>query len=493
MIYLFFWLAALLSPYWLGPIVVWLTQRPSARPLFQPFDPGRHTVPEDVAAAMRQTCEALATEGFRVVADLFQTGQVTHVGVRVGLLENPATAELALAITVFSAARPARIVASYVELPTKFRDGRSLSVNNSPRLGSFAPRPPRAVVQFLDVRDPARLCGIKRAYLGRHYRGVEVSSFEHQGDPARFLSEALTRELTEQVEAGTWRRDDHAGVFRPTFSGAWVMTWRLLPPFTRIRKARLRRRAAQILRDLDMEGPDARPIAQPRTRYSIPWLLLLVAAVLALTYFGNSLLSRFPGLSRADPVTLPRDFVVPGTFARAVQALERLAGAAATPLIGTDSLGDSLVTEGVAVDVASTRAAGFVAAAQPRFLEKGFYLFRSEQRFGIEGQPDRVALFPRADPYEILVLMGTNGWNYDIGPDSIVGWLRALERDQPFVLTGIGFDWIEGRFTGGIGDAAALARRFYAFCPDIVDQGTATVEALAAELRKSKALYCWWD
>ena len=492
MIYIF-WLAVLLSPYWLGPIVVWLTQRPSGRALFQPFDPARHAVPEDVAAAMRRTCEALAVEGFRVVADLFQTGQVKRVSMRVGLLENPATAELALAVTVFSAARPARIVASYVELPTKFRDGRSVSVNNSPRLGSFAPRPPRAVVQFLKVRDPARLCRIKRAYLGRHYRGVEVGPFEHQGDPARFLSEALARELTEQVEAGTWRRDDHAGVFRPTLTGAWVMTWKLLPPFSTIRKARLRGHAAQILRDLDMEGPDARPIAQPHTRYSVRWLLLLVAAVLVLTYFGNSLLPSFPGLSRADPVTFPPDFVVPGEFAAAVRALERLAGAATTPLIGTDSLGDSLLTEGFAVGVASTRAAGFVAAAQPRFLEKGFYLFRSEQRFGIEGQRDRVALFPRADPYEILLLMGTNGWNYGIGPDSIVAWLRALERDQPLVLTGIGFDWIEGQFTGGMGDAAALARRFYAFCPDIVDQGTATVEGLAAELRKSKALYCWWD
>lgn len=264
MIYIF-WLAVLLSPYWLGPVVVWLTQRPSARPLFQPFDPARHKVPDDVAAAMRQTCEALATEGFRVVADLFQTGQVKHVSVRVVLLENPGTAELALAITVFSAARPARMVASYVELPTKFRDGRSVSVNNSPRLGSFAPRPPRAVLQFLSVRDPARLCRIKRAYLRRHYRQVEASPFEHQGDPGRFLSEALVRELTEQVEAGTRRRDDRAGVFRPTFTGAWMMTWKLLPPFSSIRKARLGRRAAEVLKDLGMDGPDARPIAQPRT------------------------------------------------------------------------------------------------------------------------------------------------------------------------------------------------------------------------------------
>ena len=38
-----------------------------------------------------------------------------------------------------------------------------------------------------------------------------------------------------------------------------------------------------------------------------------------------------------------------------------------------------------------------------------------------------------------------------------------------------------------------LARRFYAFCPDIVEQGTETVAALARDLLESQRLYCWWD
>ena len=175
---------------------------------------------------------------------------------------------------------------------------------------------------------------------------------------------------------------------------------------------------------------------------------------------------------RETPWTLPADFVVPDAFPDAVRALERLTAAAAMPLFGTDSLGGQRRTEGFAVSVAESRAEGLIAAAQQRFFDKGFYLFRSQQNFGVRGQPDHVALFPRSDPYEILHeilrLMGTNGWNYDIGPDSIVAWLRALERDHPFVLTGMGFDWVEGRFRSAIGDAGALARRVYAFC-------------------------CWWD
>jgi hypothetical protein len=311
------------------------------------------------------------------------------------------------------------------------------------------------------VRDPARLCRIKRAYLERHYPGRERAPFEHQNDPARFLAGAMVRELTEQVDAGRWWRDDRAGVFRPKFTSAWVMTWQLLPPFGLLRRWRIRRRAAAILRELNMAGPDPRPIAQPRTRVSLGW----VAAVAVIVFLVTQLDSRV----RRTSWTLPSDFAAPTAFPDAVRALEQLAGGKATPLVGIDSVGDSVATEGFAVNVPPARAERLVAAAQARFLERGFYLFRSEQHFGIAGHPDRVALFPRSDRYEILRLIGTNGWNYNIGPDSVTAWLRTLERDHPFVVTGMGFDWVEGRFTSAIGDA------------------------LARELAESQRLYCWWD
>ena len=234
-----------------------------------------------------------------------------------------------------------------------------------------------------------------------------------------------------------------------------------------------------------MTGPDPRPVSQPRTRVSFGWVAAAAITVFLLTRLGSSVLRT--------SWRLPSDFAVPATFPDAVRALERLTGGVATPLVGTDSVGDSLLTEGFAVSVLSAPTERLVAAAQPRFLEKGFYLFRAEQHFGIAGRPDRVALFPRSDRYEILRLMGTNGWNYGIGPDSIVAWLKALERNHPFVLTGMGFDWVEGRFRSAVGDGDALARRFYAFCPDVVNQGTETVDALARELGESQQLYCWWD
>lgn len=483
-----FWVPVILLPYWLGPLVVWWTQRWSVHPHAEPFDPTRHPLDGDVATAFQQTRDALVADGFTMVADLVFTQR--RLRTRVALLEDRPKGDLALAVAVHSTAA-ARVASCYVELPVKFGDGRTLSVKNSVQVGAFRPPPLRTVLRLPNVRDPARLRRIRDAYIERHYAGVVRVPFDHQDDPARFLSDSMVRELVEQVEAGTWWRDEGRQVFRPTFVGAWLSTWGQLPPFITVRRVRMRRRATAILKELGLEGGDAHPIPSPRARGSFAWPAFVLAAAL-LFYVGGPLLTSCPSWP-SDRITIPSDLVVPADFPGAVRALERLAGAAASPLTGTDTLGQTITTPGFAVDVRSSRAEALVAGAQQQFLDRRFFLFRSEQHFGIRDQPDRVALFPREDPYEILRLMGTNGANYGIGPDSIITWLRALGRDQPFVLTGIGFDWLEGRFTTPIRDPNALARRFYAFCPDIVEQGTETVAALADELRRSLHLYCWWD
>jgi len=36
-------------------------------------------------------------------------------------------------------------------------------------------------------------------------------------------------------------------------------------------------------------------------------------------------------------------------------------------------------------------------------------------------------------------------------------------------------------------------KELYDFCPDIVDQGTGTMEALKLEITRTRELYLWWD
>jgi len=160
-------------------------------------------VPEDVAAAFRQTCDALTSEDFALSPIWFQTGQMKHVSTRVALAREVDTAELALAVAMFTAARPARLSRATRSCRPSFATGarfRSTTV----RPGIVHAAPVRVVVRLPIVRDPARLCRVKRAYSS-YYRGVERVPFEHRDDPAQFLGRVMVRELMEQVEAGACR------------------------------------------------------------------------------------------------------------------------------------------------------------------------------------------------------------------------------------------------------------------------------------------------
>jgi hypothetical protein len=110
------------------------------------------------------------------------------------------------------------------------------------------------------------------------------------------------------------------------------------------------------------------------------------------------------------------------------------------------------------------------------------------------GERTVLRAIPSGDWADALRCVGTNGCNYDQSTDDIIAWLRRLEREQPFVITAVAHDLVEGHFLGPIAKPLALAKRMYRFCPDLVDQGCGTVARLAEELKgDAPTLYFWWD
>jgi Domain of unknown function (DUF4253) len=154
-----------------------------------------------------------------------------------------------------------------------------------------------------------------------------------------------------------------------------------------------------------------------------------------------------------------------------------------------DDLGG--VTVGYAFEVPTERADALLTAAQDDLLAMGSFLLRGEPEEDADATT-RLLLLPTADPSEVMALMGTNGLNYDLATEDLVAWLRELEREQPFVLTGCGFDWLEGRFTTPVRDPVALARRLEEFCPDTVAQVHGSLKQLADRLRRG-TFFLWWD
>jgi hypothetical protein len=132
-----------------------------------------------------------------------------------------------------------------------------------------------------------------------------------------------------------------------------------------------------------------------------------------------------------------------------------------------------------------------LAGWNERYRHKGAFVLRYEDSFGYGGG-DALLLLPTTDDLEAVDAAGTDGVNLDISHQEVMRWLRELMGTHPFRVTGAGIDFVEGRFLEPPADTRALAKEMYRFCPDIVDQGTGTVAALAKEL-EGGLLYLWWD
>lgn len=153
--------------------------------------------------------------------------------------------------------------------------------------------------------------------------------------------------------------------------------------------------------------------------------------------------------------------------------------------------GELVPASGVSVEVAADRVSWELARLREELTPLGVGVYYAEQHFGFE--PDRLAVVVGTDPYEFLRLVRVDGINHGLEHEAVVAKLREWDRQYGLDYIGAGLDWVSARFRTPPSQMAAFAEEVYAFCPDVVDQGTETVAALAAEMRRSESLYCWWD
>jgi ankyrin repeat protein len=111
-------------------------------------------------------------------------------------------------------------------------------------------------------------------------------------------------------------------------------------------------------------------------------------------------------------------------------------------------------------------------------------------------------LLPTSNKYAAVLACGTNGINKGHDTEAVIRWLMDMEKENPFILSACGHDFLDGRFSKPVTNAEALAERMIAFCPDMVDQAQfsiqilsrpAQVKALAGELTTSGSFGFWWD
>lgn len=175
----------------------------------------------------------------------------------------------------------------------------------------------------------------------------------------------------------------------------------------------------------------------------------------------------------------------------AIQVVEEVTGTKAAPMAMHEHPPPGLVVFKV------NDGAAIVERERKRLFDYGAYLFLADH--GFKRDKDTLGLAKTTDKFKVVQLVGTDGINYGHDNVEVIAWLRELDRDEPFELTGAGFDYVEGSFKQDVRNPKALARRIHAFCPDFVDQGlglteTGTPEELIVRhFARDRSFFFWWD
>jgi hypothetical protein len=456
-----------------------------AWPLDQVQDPALQP-PAESLAALEPDALALEELGFRRVGSFLREYRSFHAVLLV--LETADQRERGSVLVIPGTALATRPV---VQLSCRLEDGTHLQATNAEQ--PLDPLPGYAGEAFPGLATP-RLLKVFRAWRAWRFPAQAVET--RSGPFLEQWARDHARWCEAMVRAGRLR-EDQPGMLRYTRRGAAGATLAALFPFRQINAWWQGRHAARVMRALGeppLAPPRIPPLGGDRRELAVAAILLLALLPLpALPW-----IMPWEGVLGGAEESIPQGFVVPADYPGAVRALERLARSRADTLTIEDREGGFSKVwrkQVQAVRVSSRRSGPLVASAHAAFRARGFLLFRYEQNFGIAGMRDEVALAPDYDRDALLRAAGTNGANYGIETDSIIGWLHHLEQRHPLQLTGLGYDYLEGSFTTPLSpaDAAELAREFKQFCPDVITQGVGSEAALRREIEKKRTLYCWWD
>ncbi|HEX7653336.1 MAG TPA: DUF4253 domain-containing protein [Verrucomicrobiae bacterium] len=87
-----------------------------------------------------------------------------------------------------------------------------------------------------------------------------------------------------------------------------------------------------------------------------------------------------------------------------------------------------------------------------------------------------------ADIFEPLRQAGTNGANFDLDTEAVIKHLQHWQTLCQFTLAKATGDSVYLNFQTLPADMTAFARDVYAFCPDLVDQGTGCVHEMVESM-----------
>jgi hypothetical protein len=233
--------------YYLGtPLLIYTGNKLQAELLTTPFHLEK-LVP-DVQEHLTRNIAILTSLGFSVEASVMMPETAPNMRTYMVMMANRNTGEKSN-ITAILATPPGAtpILNFYTEFTCRYASGKIVDTMNSNVIGSFDPLPHETKITFAGQQDLELLYQLHQ-YIVRHVAQVKPDDTPHMYPPGgaeSYLREIWRKGFDEQVEAGIMRCDGN--YYRPTFFGAYKMTWRLLFPKAQQLAAQRDRRANEIL------------------------------------------------------------------------------------------------------------------------------------------------------------------------------------------------------------------------------------------------------
>jgi len=159
----------------------------------------------------------------------------------------------------------------------------------------------------------------------------------------------------------------------------------------------------------------------------------------------------------------------------------------------TEIEADPIFLKGLVFSEQNSKSYDLVFALKDKLRQKGYSIFLLENNFNIDNKLDDIGVLKTTDKYTVLKQIATDGINYDITNDSLISIIKNFDKKYSLELIGASGDWCEFIIHSEPKNWKQFAEEVYKVCPDVVDQGTETVQALAEEMKKTKRLYFWWD
>jgi hypothetical protein len=136
-----------------------------------------------------------------------------------------------------------------ITMKTEYEDGGAI-VTTTAKTGVF-PRNPRNDTLVLPGRnDPTLLARVHRLRCERSNRMSQKRPVPVPGTWLDYIREEYARDVQRVTDAGYYWLDVRAQVYRPTWKGAYLMSWKLLWPVKQLRRLGKQWRANSVLRSL---------------------------------------------------------------------------------------------------------------------------------------------------------------------------------------------------------------------------------------------------